>query len=463
MKKSLFLLFFILSAVRISGQVPQHVDSLKRLLFGTREDTVKVMTLVNLSFFDQSYQHGLDLAEEALSLARKIKYKKGEAESLHQVANQCLDASNYPMALDYYLQSLKIKEAINDRSGMGRTLSGIGMIYLHQGDFVNSIHYMHQAESLLHGNYYRLAYVYSNMGIVYARQAKLDSALKYYQLSYEYFNLSKEKYQLNLALDGLGVLQLKMGNTDLALGYFREAIRNGKSNNDTLGLSESYLRIAELYHSHESIDSSLFYANRALFYAQRANMLQNISESGSLLSKIYQGGNDKEALHFLQISKSAEDSIYNREKTIKIQNMLFNEKERESEIAERQKKEAEVRKLNIQYALIAFGIISFIILFFLLSRSIIVNEKWISFFGVLGLLVALEFVNLLIHPSLAAITHESPLLMLLALVCLASVLIPLHHRLEKWIREKMTEKNRRIRLANARKTIEQLGGKEEIQ
>ena len=46
--------------------------------------------------------------------------------------------------------------------------------------------------------------------------------------------------------------------------------------------------------------------------------------------------------------------------------------------------------------------------------------------------------------------------MLMALVALASLLIPLHHRMEKWIKEKMTEKNKKIRLENAKKTIEQL-------
>jgi len=40
------------------------------------------------------------------------------------------------------------------------------------------------------------------------------------------------------------------------------------------------------------------------------------------------------------------------------------------------------------------------------------------------------------------------------LVAVASLLIPLHHRIEKWVKEKMTEKNKAIRLANAKRTIE---------
>jgi len=41
------------------------------------------------------------------------------------------------------------------------------------------------------------------------------------------------------------------------------------------------------------------------------------------------------------------------------------------------------------------------------------------------------------------------------------MLIPLHHKIEKWIIEKMVEKNKAIRLAAAKKTIETLEKKSE--
>lgn len=62
------------------------------------------------------------------------------------------------------------------------------------------------------------------------------------------------------------------------------------------------------------------------------------------------------------------------------------------------------------------------------------------FFSILGLLIVFEFINLFLHPFLERVTHHNQLLMLLALVLLASLLIPLHHKLEKWIKEKLIEK-----------------------
>jgi hypothetical protein len=53
-------------------------------------------------------------------------------------------------------------------------------------------------------------------------------------------------------------------------------------------------------------------------------------------------------------------------------------------------------------------------------------------------------------------TNDSPALMLLGLVAIAALIVPFHHRLEKWTTKKLVEKNKAIRLANAKKVIEDL-------
>lgn len=75
----------------------------------------------------------------------------------------------------------------------------------------------------------------------------------------------------------------------------------------------------------------------------------------------------------------------------------------------RKNKEAQQRKQNIQYALLALGIISFVLILFLLSAVVILPiPKSSSFLGVVALLVVFEFLNLLLHPFLERITHHNP-------------------------------------------------------
>ena len=75
----------------------------------------------------------------------------------------------------------------------------------------------------------------------------------------------------------------------------------------------------------------------------------------------------------------------------------------------------------------------------------------------LGLLIVFEFINLLIHPYLAAATHHSPVWMLLALVAIAASVL-LHYKLEHWVTHQMIAKIKRLRLAAARKTVAILEG-----
>jgi len=332
MKKPILAFLFILSVAKISVQA-QQVDSLLKLLATTKEDTVKVMVLAKLSFYDQSFQHGLDLAQEGLALARKIKYAKGEAACIIRVGSQYSWISNFPMALHYFLEALKISERIADKEGMATAYYDIGIVYKTQGDFHSALDYLRKAVPFFIGdNYYRLGCLNTDFGDVYALLNKQDSALQFYQRSYEYFNLSKDKYQFIFTLNGLGDVQLKMGNKELALGYYREAIRNGISYNDTLGLSSAYLRIARLYDAAGQQDSSKLYAEKSFYYAQRVNGLQNVNAAGKLLSKLYENKNDKEALRYLQISQAANDSLFSRERTMQIQNMFLAETAREKEL-----------------------------------------------------------------------------------------------------------------------------------
>ena len=455
MKKIFLSCILCLSLINIFAQGPD-VDSLKKLLALTKEDTVKVNLLVKLCFYDPSFQQGLNYAEEGLALARKIGYEKGEGDCLHQMGNLYFYISNYPKALHFYLEGLKIREKYKNKNKLLGSYSSIASILRKQGDYKKAIVYFQKGLALGADDKYRLSLVNAGVGDLYLFLNNKDSAIKYFQRSYEYFNNTNDKYQYNLALNGLGSIQLNMGNKELALGYYREAIRNGIAYNDTVGLSQSNLRMAKLYEAEGQADSTILYAKKTLTYAQNGNLLQDVVEAGKLLSKFYQNKDDKEALRYLQVSLAAKDSLYSNEHSTQIQNMLTSESERENENAERERKENEQRKQNIQFALIAFGIISFIILFLLLSRSFITNTKVIEFLGVVALLIVFEFLNLLLHPFLERVTNHSTVLMLLALVCIAALLAPLHHKIEKWATAKLVEKNKKIRLAAAKKTIEQL-------
>ena len=150
---------------------------------------------------------------------------------------------------------------------------------------------------------------------------------------------------------------------------------------------------------------------------------------------------------------STEEEMFGREKISRMNMLEFNEKLHQKEVAEEKIHQAELLKQRLQLSVLAIVIIVFIIVFLLLSRSFIVSHRFVRSLGIILLLITFEYIDQLLHPVIANFTNHTPVLMLLILVSVASLMVPLHYKLEKWTKYRLTEKNRQIRLSKAKKII----------
>jgi hypothetical protein len=114
----------------------------------------------------------------------------------------------------------------------------------------------------------------------------------------------------------------------------------------------------------------------------------------------------------------------------------FNYKALQQELRSQEIVAKEKRKKNLQLLGIAVFIPAFFGLILFLSKRK-VKSRTVEFLGLLALLLLFEFIALFIHPFIGAWTHEAPVWMLLILVCIAAVLVPTHHALEKWLKQKL--------------------------
>ena len=149
------------------------------------------------------------------------------------------------MALQLASKSIQLKEELGDINGLPSSYNMLGIIYKEIGDGNKAINYFKKAISFLpenetKSNLYKKAVIFGSLGRSYTIIGNNDSALFYYQRSYENFEKSKNYYQLNLALSGLGDIQFKQGNNELALGYYRAALQNCELFPDNLGLIDTY-------------------------------------------------------------------------------------------------------------------------------------------------------------------------------------------------------------------------------
>jgi cytochrome bd-type quinol oxidase subunit 2 len=150
--------------------------------------------------------------------------------------------------------------------------------------------------------------------------------------------------------------------------------------------------------------------------------------------------NTDSAFRYIKMLMATKDTLFSEEKVKEVQSISFTEQLRQQEIAEEKARSEEERRNNLQMMAIAVFIITFFILVLVLSRRK-TRPRLLEFLGLVALLLLFEFIALLLHPYIANWTGHTPVYMLLILVFIASILVPLHHRLEHWVRQKLVKRH----------------------
>jgi tetratricopeptide (TPR) repeat protein len=261
MKNIIITTFFILSLGKAICQT-RELDSLKNVISTTTEDTTRVLAMSLLSFYTENVDSCLKIDYKALALAKEIGFRKGEAKCLNQLGNDFWNSANYPKAMDYYFQSLKINEEIGDLAGMSANYGNISNIYSIQEDFPTALKYAQMSVAIRLKIRNRLNLAYLILASIYEKMNMPDSALVYYSRSYELFNTTSEKYQLSSVLSGLGNVHSQMGHKELAFAFYRSSIAASPPGSEDF--SKSYYGLALLFKQEGRTDSSLLYAQKGI-------------------------------------------------------------------------------------------------------------------------------------------------------------------------------------------------------
>ena len=465
MRKLIILFSFLVTVNPVFSQ-SESIDSMLQKISAEKDDNTRIDLIVESFSNTVESNPVLDMqnAQKLLLHSQKNKDKIAEAMALSNIGYDYRSFGNTPKSVEYNLKATALAQETGNEKLKAYTRNHLAHIYKDQGDYPKAISiYLSVEELASKVKSYRIqAIAFENLAEVYLMMNKIDSALMYAQRDYELCMRIHYSFNLGFTLLNLGSIQGKMGNSYLAISYFNMAIQEGLKTKSSKILNWAYTAEAQYFHDINQNDSSVVYAKKAIDVVQHTAFSNYSIKPSKLLLDIYRNNNIDSAFKYSEMYRMANDSLFSAKTIQQTQLMTFEDELRQRELTTEKIKVEEQRKQNIQYVLIALGIVTFSILFLLLSRSFITNAKLIEFLGVLALLIVFEFVNLLLHPFLERVTNHTPVFMLSALVCIAALLIPLHHRVEKWSTAKLVEKNKKIRLADAKKTIAKLEGKADI-
>jgi tetratricopeptide (TPR) repeat protein len=360
------------------------------------------------------------------------------------LSNTFIKIGNYPRALELNIQKLKLEEKRNNPRNMASVLMNIGIVYILQEEYTEALSYITKSDSLIQKyNIEDLKYYPAlNKGDIYNRLDKNDSAFAYFSKSLEVAKIMDDGDLIGTSMTGLGHTYLKMGILEQSLFHYKTGIKYLEDANDDEVLCEATLGLAKLYEAMNKYDSASIYARRSLSTAKKGFISKELDAAEFLTEHYRKLKSIDSAFVYVNYVRSLNDTIYSKSKIRESQIISSNEQFRQLELEEIRQKEKKQRAGQLQMLLIAIFIPGFFLLTLLLSR-VNVHIKLIRLLGILSLLFLFEYLTLLLHPTVAELTHHTPVYEILIFVVIAAILIPLHHKLEHWFIHKLIEHKHR--------------------
>jgi hypothetical protein len=419
-------------------------DSLRNLLSKTKPDTNALHLMEDLaqgyafSHPDSTYYFG----RQAFLLASHLGDKPSEAYDLINMSIGLRKMGNYPKALGYALQSLKISEQMKSPDYISIAIIEICSIYYFQMDGKNSIAYAFRILDLDNGktNFNDQVSLYRRIAGGYELMHMYDSCLFYQLKSYQAAIKNNDEQQIVFCYENLADGYFDLHQDSIALIYYRLAFPYFVTHQVGEGTCEAAQYLAQIFERKNKPDSALWYGQLSLSVAQSSMLTSRQSEASDFLAAFYKKRHQSDsALKYLELSVALKDSLFNKEKVQEMENLTFDENNRQQELQDEKKKEHESSVRNLQLIAIAIFIPVFFLFVLFLGR-IKVKARLVEFLAIVDLLLFFEFITDLVFPYISDWTNDRPIGEMLILVLIAAALEPLNFGFENWVKKHLVDK-----------------------
>lgn len=337
------------SCVYGSNMGEHKVDSLKKALSTSKEDTNRVAILLELSNNVADTAGKLRYAKAALELAQKLNWERGQMD-----ANWLLGIVYRMYILDYYRsnyyneQALLIAQRLKDIDKETDLLTALGENYRRLNKYAGAIAYFKKAIDIQKSDENKISPL-GNMGYAYADLGDYSNALSCYQNALKIWiadnSENKDSAAYSLLLQTIGDVYVSMSQYDKALAnydsatrineglknpfltvllciskgalyakrkddkqaiaYYEQGLNVAIAGNQRVNESDLLNRLSNIYFEMGELDKAMDHAKQSLIIAQQINSGKQLCETFITLGKINAGlHRNKEAVDYL---KNAQD------------------------------------------------------------------------------------------------------------------------------------------------------------
>ncbi len=439
-----------------------NVDSLKQLLNQHQILSDRYETYSRIADF-YLFSGGIDshrvYATKMLELGLSSKQDTLVGRAYINLSLNFKNQKDYKHNLEYLIKALDILSTHPSNYGTCNNLKEIGDTYKELKNFNLAISYLYRALAVIpsYQNNTMLNRIYSHLSESYLGLNQLDSSLYYVQTANINTNKEKDAYGYARVLNIFGKVHEALGELKVAESYYRACIDFSSQNNISSSNVDANLLYAKLLFKQGNFIESKKYATNHLNFSIATHNLEDQMEASNLLKNIYRSlGLRDSAYYYAKLFSHLSDTLQQANENFSIQNLAYS---KHLDLLEKEIENTKSKKqnlLNLEYIFIFIGLFSLFIVFLALSNTIIVTPGFIKVSGFFMIILFFEFINLTLHYKLTDLSHQYPLAMLVIMVLVALMIIPIHHRLEKWLINKLSLKNQSIHIQKAINTRDEI-------
>jgi two-component system, NarL family, sensor kinase len=360
------------------------VDSLTQELKKAKEDTNKVKLLLAFCEKPESIDRDefLKFSNEAFVLSNKLNYQKGKIWSLIHLGESYTDYGEYDQALkhfndalkycaetkekgflpakvniciarvyafksDYnkslalYLGNINALDNPNQKREYAKVLHNIAVVYYHNNAFAESRKYGLKSSALFEElkDTVGISTTLNLIGTIYYNEEDYSTALTFYKKAIQLTEKLKDKSWLSTNLNGIGIVYADMKKYAEAIPYFKKVLAIAGETNDQRAAAVCLLNMGICYSGLNNHAEAIKLLNQSLSIAKKTGSKHSTKEAYYFITEACKKqGNYKEALAALENFIIVNDSIYNEENSLQINEF--------SAKYENEKKEKEIAQLN---------------------------------------------------------------------------------------------------------------------
>ena len=323
----LFILnvFFLCCLLFIKSAGQFNIDSFK-ILHKKESYAQKIKSY--LSFGEtvgkQNFDDVIKIAEEGIFIARK----NGDSLSIgilkRQIGESNYFKGNYNEAASNFYSSIKIFEESNNKKNLANSYNALAKLYRKTRDLNRSLQNYDKAMAIFRAlnDSAGISMIYNESGVVFEYEEKYLEAAERYTASLEIDKIRKDTNGICYALSNLAGVYTIQNKFTIAEEYLQRSLAFRKKLKDDFALALNYSELGNTYFSSKQFDKANRYIDSSNSIALKMGYPELRGNNFNLLARIAEDkGEFKKALEYNKLKTNINDSIYNIEKTKKIEEL----------------------------------------------------------------------------------------------------------------------------------------------